>query len=243
MSKRGWIIFAVVVLGLLISLVAWKSSTTVRIDVSSVNQDQIQPASKDNGNIADHVFGSTSGKVVLIEYGDIQCPACGSAHPNMRTISEQYQGQLTFIFRNFPLSSIHPNARAAAAAVEAAGLQGKYWEMQNLMYESQNQWSSLTGNDRDSQFVAYAKQLGLDTTKFTSDLTGDPIKQKLAFDLALSNKVGIDSTPTFYLDGTKLDGSVVQDLQQTKGDTLRGLINDKLTKAGIALPAATPVTQ
>jgi protein-disulfide isomerase len=238
-SKKGWIIFVVVVLGLLVSLVAWKSSTTIQVDVSSVDQNKVQSASNENGSIADHVFGSTQNKVILVEYGDIQCPACGSAHPQVKTISEQYKSQLTFVFRNFPLSSIHPNARAAAGAVEAAGLQGKYWEMQNLMYESQSEWSNLTGSERDAQFVTYAKQLGLDEAKFNTDLVSESIKLKLAFDKALSNKVGIDSTPTFFLNGVKVDSDVIQDLQQSKGDKLRALINTDLTAAGIPLPSIT----
>lgn len=236
MGKRGWIIFAVVVLGLITSLVIWKSSTSIQIDVSSVDGSKILAASEANGNIADHVFGSTEGKVVLVEYGDIQCTACASAHPQMKILSEEYKGQLSFVFRNFPISQAHPNARAAAGAVEAAGLQGKYWEMNNLMYETQSEWSSLAGTERDAKFLSYAKQVGVDEAKFTTDLTSEAIKQKLAYDKALALKTGVDATPTFYLNGVKVESEVVKDLQTASGEKLRALINEQLFKAGIAPP-------
>lgn len=239
MGKRGWIIFSVVVLGLIASLVVWKSSTTIQIDVSAIDGSKIQTASKSDGNIGDHVFGSTEGKVVLVEYGDMQCSACASAHPQMKILSEEYKIQLGFVFRNFPITQAHPNARAAAGAVEAAGLQGKYWEMNNLMYETQTQWSSLTGTERDAKFLEYAKQVGVDEAKFTADITSEAIKQKLAFDKALAIKAGVDATPTFFLNGVKIESDIVRDLQQAKGEKLRSLINEQLTKAGIPLPAVT----
>lgn len=239
MAKKGWIIFSVVVVGLLASLVIWKSSTTIQIDVSAIDGAKLQVASESNGTIGDHVFGNTEGKVVLVEYGDIQCIACASAHPQMKILSEEYKDQLSFVFRNFPITQAHPNARAAAGAVEAAGLQGKYWEMNNLMYETQAQWSSLTGTERDAKFLEYAKQVGVDEAKFTADITSEAIKQKLAYDKALATKAGVDATPTFFLNGVKVESDIVRDLQQAKGEKLRSLIDEQLTKAGIPLPTVT----
>lgn len=237
MSKKAWIIFVIIVVGLLVALVISSRNANPPVDVSNVNPSKIQAAAEQNGNIADHTFGVSNSKVTLIEYGDFECPYCGQAHPQIKAITQQYADQITFVFRNFPITTIHPNAKAAAAAVEAAGLQGKYWEMHNLIYESQSTWQSLTGTDRDNQFLAYAKQLGLNTTKFTTDVSSSAVLKKIAFDEAIANKVGVNATPTFYLDGTVVSDSVVQDAQSGNGDKLRALINTELEKEGIALPA------
>ncbi len=239
MSKKGWIIFTVIVVGLLTALVIASHNATPTIDVSKVDQNTIIAASAANGNIADHVYGNASSKVMLVEYGDLQCPACGSAHPNVRKITEQYKAQLAFVFRNFPLTTIHPNARAGAAAAEAAGLQGKYWDMNNYLYEHQNDWVDLTGTAVTDAFVSYAKNLGMDTTKFTAAMASDAVNQKISFDQALGNKLNVNSTPTFYLNGVQISSDVISDLQQNNGDKLRALINADLQKAGISLPTGS----
>lgn len=236
MSKKAWIIFAVIVVGLLTALVISSRNANPPVDVGSVNPTTIQAASSQNGNIADHTFGASNSKVTLIEYGDFECPYCGQAHPQIKAITQQYANQITFVFRNFPITTAHPNAKAAAAAVEAAGLQGKYWDMHNLIYESQSTWQDLTGSDRDNQFLAYAKQLGLDGTKFTADVASSAVLKKIAFDMAIAAKIGVDSTPTFYLDGNAVSTDIVQDAETSNGDKLRALINTELQKAGIALP-------
>src|SRR4051812_38114059 len=128
MTRNRWIIVivaAIVILGGLIAL-----SSRMGLDVSKIDTNKIIPANTKAGDtniaIGDHVYGNTSGKVLLVEYGDIQCPSCGALHPQLAPLTEYYKDSLTFVFRNFPLTSLHPNALAAATAVEAAGLQGKY---------------------------------------------------------------------------------------------------------------------
>ncbi|MDB5167095.1 MAG: Na+/H+ antiporter, NhaA family protein nonfunctional [Candidatus Saccharibacteria bacterium] len=239
MSKKAWIIFAVIVVGLLTALVITSRNANPIVDVSSVKQDTILPATPASGNIADEVYGNASSKVILIEYGDLQCPACGSAHPNIRKITEQYKDQLAFVFRNFPLSTIHPNARSGAAAAEAAGLQGKYWDMNNYLYEHQSDWVDLTGTAVTSTLVSYAKTLGLDTAKFTTDLAADNVNKKISFDQAIGNKLNINSTPTIYLNGVQLSSDVISDVQQNNGDQLRALINADLKKVGVTPPAGS----
>jgi protein-disulfide isomerase len=238
-GKKGWIVFSVIVIGLLTALVIESRNANPPIDVSHVNENTILAATTASGNIADQVFGNKDAKVILVEYGDLQCPACGSAHPNLRKITEEYKDQIAFVFRNFPLTTIHPNARAGAAAAEAAGLQGKYWEMNNYLYEHQDDWTSLSGgNTLTTKLVSYAETLGLDTAKFTTDLASSSVNQKISFDQAIGKKLGIDSTPTIYLNGVKVESDVISDVQQSTGEKLRTLINDDLTKAGVALPSA-----
>lgn len=208
MSKKTWIIFVVVVVGLLVALVMFGRSANPSVDVSSIDHTTIQPAAAANGNIADHVFGKADSKVLLIEYGDFQCPGCKTASPRIKAIADSYKDQIGFIFRNFPLTSIHSNAKASAAAVEAAGLQGKYWEMHDVTYATQTTWETLTGTARTDAFVGYAKELGLDTAKFQADLTEGSVSKKIAFDQSIAKKIGVNSTPTFYLNGVKLDQDV-----------------------------------
>ena len=205
MNKIGWIIFSVVVVLVLGGLVAWTRIANPPIDLTGVENNSVVAASDQNGNIADHTKGSESNKILLIEYGDYQCPSCGDAYPNVNTLMEEYGDDVTLVFRNFPLTAIHPNARAAAAVAEAAGLQGKFWEMHDKLYVSQNDWSGLDASKRTTVFNSYAQDLGLDMDKFNADVAGKEAGQKINFDMALGKSVDVAATPTFFLNGKKLD--------------------------------------
>jgi protein-disulfide isomerase len=233
MSKKAWLIFVAVVVLLLGSLVYLSNKSKVTIDVSAINTANVLPASEQSGNIADHVFGKTDSKVIFTEYGDFQCPGCGGMHPTVKALTEKYEGQLTFVFRNFPITTAHPNARAAAAAAEAAGLQGKYWEMHNKLFEGQDSWQDLKVAQRTDFFVGYARELGLSEDKFKTDLASTSVGQKISFDQALARKDKVNSTPTFYLNGQQIP-------QATWGDQakLEKAITDALKAEGIALPSA-----
>lgn len=215
MNKIGWIIFSVVVVLILGGLVAWTRITNPPIDLSGVNNNSVIAGSDQNGNIADHTKGSESNEILLVEYGDYQCPSCAGAHPNVNELMEEYGGDVTFIFRNFPLTAIHPNARAAAAVAEAAGLQGKFWEMHDMLYEAQNDWSGVDASQRTELFASYARELSLDIDKFNADIAAKPVNSKINFDLALGKESGTSATPTFFLNGEKLDDA-------TSGDIVNG---------------------
>jgi protein-disulfide isomerase len=202
-SKKAWIIFASACVILLVGLVYVSSKD--KVDVSKVDANKIQTADAQSGNIADHVFGKKDSKVVFVEYGDFQCPGCGSAYPTIKDVTEKYQGQVAFIFRNFPLTSLHPNAKAAAAAAEAAGLQNKYWEMHNALYANQSSWESLSSSERTDFFASYAKNFGLNVNKFKEDMASTKVNQKINYDIAIGKKVGVDATPTLYLNGKAVD--------------------------------------
>lgn len=226
MDKKAWIIFSVVVVAVLGGLVYLSQSS--KIDVSKIDATNIQSATDQNGQIADHVFGKKDSKVVLIEYGDFQCPGCGAAHPNIKAVTEKYEDKIAFVFRNFPLTTIHPNARAAAAAVEAAGLEGKYWQMHDAMFQNQDSWKDLTGTQRTDTFLQYAKTLGVNEQKFTANLEKPSINKKISFDQALGKKVNVSSTPTFFLNGEQLPEDVVNDIIQQDGAKLTKLLDEKL---------------
>lgn len=203
-----WLIFIAVVVVLFGGLLYFASRDAV--DVSSVNDKALVSGSDKSGGIEEHVIGKKDSKVVLIEYGDYQCPGCGSAYAPIKALTEKYESKMAFAFRNFPLTTIHPNARAAAAAAETAGLMGKYWEMHDKLYENQNEWQSANANDRTSIFSSYAESIGLNKDEFVKNLTekSSQVNQKISFDQALGKKSGVSGTPTFYLNGKIVDQQV-----------------------------------
>lgn len=230
MNKVAWIIFGAVIVLIFGGLIIYSHASNPSIDVSAINTNTIIPASAQNGHIADHVYGDANSKVVFVEYGDFQCPSCGGAYAQVKSATESYKDKVAFIFRNFPLTTLHPNARAAAAAAEAAGLQGKYWEMHNMLYEGQADWESLSGDQRTNIFVSYASQLKLDTAKFKTDIASSTVNSKISFDQAVGNKIGVNATPTFYLDGQKLSDADSGQIVQGSTTVLTGLFDKALAQ-------------
>jgi protein-disulfide isomerase len=202
-SKKAWIIFAAACVAVLAGLVYVSNSSKINVD--SVNTGAILGTSEASGNIGDHVYGNVNSKVVFIEYGDYQCPGCEAAYQPVKEMVEKYKDKVAFVFRNFPLTSIHPNAKAAAAASEAAGLQNKYWEMHDYLYENQSAWKNLDTNERTTYFVDGAKQLGLNGDTFKNDLSAENVMKKINFDLAIGKKSNVTATPSFYIGDKKLD--------------------------------------
>jgi protein-disulfide isomerase len=147
-----------------------------------------------------------TGSVQLVEFGDYQCPACGAAYPNVKQVMKDFDGKVTLYFRNFPLTQIHQNAMLGAEAAEAAGAQGKYWEMHDALYENQKEWSELGASAAEDKIVGYAKNLGLDSDKLKTDIDAEKYKQVIQQDMADGNALGIQGTPTFYINGTQVQG-------------------------------------
>jgi protein-disulfide isomerase len=139
-------------------------------------------------------------KVVLTEYGDFQCPACGAYYPIVKKIGSDFKN-LTIVFRNFPLAQ-HNNARAAAQAAGAAGEQGKFWEMHDILYENQNFWAESPS--AEAIFITYAQKLGLDLEKYKIDFNSAKIKTKITADYQ-GGANSIDGTPTFFLNNKKIE--------------------------------------
>lgn len=202
MSKKTWIIFIVVCVLLVGSLMFFSKKDS--IDTEGVDAKKIISKSDSNGNIGDHVYGKADSKVLVIEYGDFQCPGCGVAFQTTKQVKEKYKDKVAFVFRNFPIAQIHPNALAAASSAEAAGLQGKYWEMFRLIYENQSAWENLGGNERTDQFMRYAESIGLNADKFTEDVSSDSVSKKIKFDLAIGRDFGVVATPSYYLNGEQI---------------------------------------
>ncbi len=144
------------------------------------------------------IKGSPDAPVTLIEYGDFECPACAAYYPLVKQVSEEMSDTLRVVYRHFPLTQ-HKNAHPAAAAAEAAGMQGKFWEMHDMLYERQNEWAN-DSNPSDI-FVSYAKELELDIEKFKSDVDSDVVDKAIAADIVMGNQTGVSATPSFVLNG------------------------------------------
>jgi protein-disulfide isomerase len=148
---------------------------------------------------SDHIAGGASAHVVLVEYGDYQCPYCGQAAPIVKRVQAAMGDRLKFVFRNFPLTEAHPDALAAAKAAEAAALQGKFWEMHDLLYENQD------ALDRDS-LLGYAKDLRLDVAKLEQDFSDEKILERIEHDFEGGVRSGVNGTPSFFINGSRYDG-------------------------------------
>jgi len=170
----------------------------------------------------DWVKGNREAKVSLIEYGDFQCPACANSHDFLEELLPEFSDQLAFSFRHFPLKSIHPHAEMSARISEAAGKQGKFWEMVDLLYKNQDEW--VNSADPEATLFGYAETLALDMTQFKTDFRSPEIRQAVEADSLSATKAGISSTPTFFLNGTKIDPSNLKDL--------RNLIQAEIDKQG-----------
>jgi len=155
---------------------------------------------------ADWARGDTTNpKITLIEYGDFQCPACGEYEPIMEQLTSQYGDRVEFVFRNFPLYQIHPDAMIGAQAAEAAGLQGKYWQMHDLLYQKQGDWPTASADTVVAKyFDGYAQSLGLNVAKFDTDINSDVVKAKVQKDIDSGNAAQIDHTPTFFINLTQI---------------------------------------
>lgn len=203
MTKKGWLIFILIVAAALSGAI-YLSRQNNSVEVKDVEVNAVQKASESNGQIGDHTYGKVDSKVVLVEYGDFQCPGCGSAAPVVKAVSEKYKDKMLLIFRN-RLLSYHQNARAAASFAEAAGLQGKYWEIHDLLYQNQKAWESLSGQERTDYFVSIVKQAGADATRAQENIENESIAKKITYDQALADKHGVTGTPSLFLNGKAVD--------------------------------------
>ena len=194
MSREAWIISVIAIIFLVIlGLLIWKSSSFVP------NPNEVKDASvlvRPNS----HMTGSSTAKVTMVEFGDYECPACEAAYPNFKQITDMYKDNpdFNFVFRNFPLPQ-HTYAQTAAEAAEAAGAQGKYWEMHDALYEG---WATWQGKSTAPQtFITYAEQLGLNVNRFTQELNSKAYQSVINADLSDVNQLGLDHTPTVFING------------------------------------------
>lgn len=167
-----------------------------------------------------HVRGGTNAKVALEEFGDYQCPPCWRLHPILQKIFSDYGNRISFTFRNFPIAQ-HKFAVLAAHTAEAAGQQGKFWEMHDLLYEKQPEWREA--DDARPLFMKYAQSLGLDTQRFAQDMDGSQASMRLILDQRRAQALNVKGTPTLFINGQEVPFEETMDY-----DKLHALIEQVL---------------
>jgi len=230
------IIGAVVVIAVIGGLIYYNSasappakpasnSNTKASTAPSPQPKQTIPADAPPGAQPPEQTGSPNAAVTLEEFADLQCPSCAAAHPKMNEIKSMYGSRIHFIFRNFPLQiPAHDKGYEAALAASAAGMQGKFWDMQNMLFSNQKVW------DKDSTYKqiweGYAQKIGLDVAKWKTDSAGMGARNRVEADMARGKAIGINSTPTLFINGTAVSFADMQ------VETLKSLIDAELAKSG-----------
>lgn len=152
---------------------------------------------------ADHFQGDAAAKNVLMEYGDYQCPHCAEFNEIVKQLMPQLPTSTVFVYRDFPLEQIHANADISSLAANAAGAQGKYWEMHDILFQKQTDWQDLA--DPLDKFAEYAQQVGVkDINQFKSDITNQKYKADVERDNKQALGLNLQGTPTFYFNGHQL---------------------------------------
>lgn len=209
--------FAVIII-VIVALVGVFSLTTKKDTTGNGggnNSSQVKPS--------EHVVGNGTKKVTLIEYGDLQCPACKQYYPLVKEIKETYGNDIKFQFRHYPLTQIHPNAFIGSRAAEAAGNQGKFFEMHDLLYENQESWSQAS--DPTAVLNTYAGQLSLNVDQFKKDMASATTAAIINADIKEGKALGANSTPTFVINGRKIEEN------PRSLEDFKKLIDDEIAKA------------
>ncbi len=167
----------------------------------------------------DHIAGPADAPLTLVEYGDYQCPYCGAAYPVTKRVQKSLGKNLRFVFRNFPLTQAHPYAMIAAEAAEAAALQGKFWEMHDLIYENQA--------DLEPDILpTWAEAVGLDLRAFGTAIKQGEVTKRIREDRASGIRSGVNGTPCFFINGTRYDAA-------PDYDSLRAVLEEQLSKQSV----------
>jgi protein-disulfide isomerase len=145
----------------------------------------------------DHAQGRADAPITLVEYGDYECPYCGKAYPIVKQLQERLGDRLRFVFRNFPLNTLHEHAGVAAQAAEAAAAQGKFWEMHDILYENQQELADVQ---------QYALKIGLEIYRFESDMSGERFAKRVREDFRGGVRSGVNGTPTFFINDVRYNG-------------------------------------
>ena len=176
-------------------------------DFSKYDFYSVIPANKDNGNIGDHVKGDANAPALIFEYADYQCPGCASMNTKVNKAIEELDGKLAVVYRSY-LLPYHKNGTAAASAAEAAGLQGYWKEYADKLFAEQAEWEYASASDRTAMFDKYFLEVSDgkgNVDKFNEDMAGEAVSKKISFDMGIGNRMNIEGTPAFYIDGQLID--------------------------------------
>ena len=195
--KNPWIVIGVIVVVLIGGSIAYAQ--------------YVGTASNEGVTVQAHVTGNENAEVTLTEYSDFECPACAQFYPYVKDVLASYGDQLRFEYKHFPLQRVHPNARAAAIAAEAAGQQGKFFAYHDLLFENQQEWS-CAGNS-DQYFRSYAEQLELDIEQWQTHRRASLLADKVDNDFSAGRDAGVTGTPTFFLNGERMNIETYDDFR------------------------------
>lgn len=224
------------IVGIVLAFVALIAITQLQnkadIDYEAYDLNSVIAADENTGGLAENVDGDPDAPVLLYEYGDYQCTACAPMNPYINELLEEYDGKVAVVFRTY-IMSYHDNGVAAASAANAAAIQGYWKEYKDLLYETQNDWYYAEGDERQQMFEQYFEQATDgkgDLEQFRQDMGSKEVAQKIKFDAVLSERVGLEWTPSFYLDGELLDQRNITTSEFM--DLLREKIDAKLAELG-----------
>ena len=240
MSKQFWGVIVIIIL--------------IFVGIFALSGNKTSTGSGKVGTLTQHIEGQGKAGVTLVEYGDYECPYCGQYYPIVKQVQQEFNQQIYFQFRNFPLVSIHQNAFAGARAAEAAALQGKFWQMHDALYDqnelSQSSPSSSTwvnASDPTTFFDQYASALGLNVAKFKQDYASGTVNNLINADMAEGTKLKIQGTPTFFLDGKQIQvgqsAAAFEKLINAEIAKKAGQASTAPTSAGTTSQTAAPAKQ
>ena len=223
--------FVIIIVVLAVAVGAYFYMKRAALDSSSIPPASAAPGSSaapvtnaGPGAQPPHFRGSESASVTLEEFGDFECPPCGLLYPVLKGIEDEYGPRLRVIFREYPLTPNHAHALAAARAAEAAGMQGRFFEMHDLIYQNQTAWKDLF--DVRPVYEGYAKSIGLDVERWKKDQTSDVVEQRIFLDGTRAHALGVKGTPTVFVNGVEVP------FEQLNPEGLRAAINKALSSAG-----------
>jgi protein-disulfide isomerase len=228
LATVGIVVLAVVVIGAVLLFNRSDETTDTSTGTGTI------PSELRAGPDSNTLTESDDDKVTVTEFLDYQCPACAAYYDNVtKKIETEYEGRITFVTRNFPLS-MHPLAQQSARAAEAAAAQGRYREMYHQLYDNYEQWAVAPGGQEVSSdeqrattlFDTYATAIGLDLNRFHTDMASPAVQERIDADVAAGEKLGVSSTPTIFVNGTKFDpqGDTFADVE----GQLRDMIDEAL---------------
>jgi len=205
-------------------LKGWPAAKTSLSIPSSTSQPSTRASSIKLGADPPNSLGTPEAPVMIEEFGDFECRPCGLLHPILKTMKSEFGSILVIVFREFPIAGKHRHALAAASVAEAAGRQGKFWEMHDLLYENQKQWHDAS--DVGPIFEDYAFRIGLRLDEFRRDVSSEIVNRRIELDKERGYSIGINSTPTVFLNGRELP------LESLESAKLRELIKAEIMSAG-----------
>ena len=215
--KNPWIVIGVLLVVLVGGAVVYSNS------VAKTNNVGVE--------VKTHIKGGATATVTLTEYSDFQCPACGAFQPTVNEVLAQYGDQIKFEYKHYPLVQIHPFAEPAARAAEAAGQQGKFFEYADMLFANQKDWTKST--NPSGLFTKYATDLGLDLKLFTKHQKSSVLQANIKANMLEARGLGLTGTPSFYLNGTKLEVSSYDDFKAKIAAAVNPKVDFNLPEEGV----------